>query len=131
MSASERRIAELEQRNRELQHLLDRQLRTGEMLWMESGVSSRTGEPFIHMRWGDEAGQLTPAEAREHATRMIEVAAAAEFDAAFVKAMTDPGVFGHRDAGGLPMEEAVRLLALIREAREHGDRDSSDATPRT
>ena len=129
MSASERRIAELEQRNRELEHLLKRQLGTGDTLWFESGVSARTGQPFVHIRWGDETGQLTTAEAREHALNMLEAANAAEFDAAFVKAMTDPAVFGDERAGGLPLEEAMMLLVAIREARG-GDADASLATPR-
>ena len=61
---------------------------------------------------------------------MIETAAAAEFDAAFVKAMTDPAVFGDERAGGLGMEEAMRLLQLIRLARG-GDTDASAATERS
>jgi hypothetical protein len=136
MSASERRIAELERqvaaldvKNAELQHLLKRQLQTGETLWFESGVSSRTGEPFVHIRWGDESGQLSVEEAREHALHMLEVVNAAEFDAAFVKAMTNPAVFGDERVGGLPLEEALRLLALIRQAREGGDKDASLASP--
>ena len=136
MSASERRIAELEReleaantRILELRHLLERQLTTGDTLWMESGVSRRTGEPFVHLRWGDESGQLTADEARGHAMHMLECAHAAEFDAAFIKAMTDPGVFGDERAGGLPLEEAMMLLVAIREART-GDADASLATPR-
>ena len=128
MSASERKIAELEAKVRELQHLLTRQLQTGDTLWFESGVSSRTGDPFVHIRWGDESGQLTVDEARQHALHMLETVNAAEFDAAFVKAMTSPAVFGDERAGGLPLEDAMRLLVAIREARG-GDADSSLGAP--
>jgi hypothetical protein len=124
MSASERRIAKLERENAELRHLLTRQMQTGDTLWMESGVSSRTGEPFVHIRWGDESGQLGPAEACEHAMHMLECAHAAEFDAAFVKALTAPA-----PGPGFDFEDAVRMLALVREGRT-GDRDASLATPR-
>jgi hypothetical protein len=131
MSASERRIADLERqveqaeiKNRELRHLLTRQMQTGDTLWMESGVSSRTGEPFVHIRWGDESGQLTAPEAREHAMHMLECAHAAEFDAAFVKALTatDPGP-------GFDLETAMGLLVVVREART-GDKDASLASER-
>jgi hypothetical protein len=132
MSASERRIADLERqveqaeiKNRELRHLLTRQMQTGDTLWFESGVSSRTGEPFVHIRWGDESGQLTTDEARGHAMHMLECAHAAEFDAAFVKAMTTPEPAGP----GFDVETAVGMLALVRNART-GDADASLASDR-
>lgn len=124
MSASERRIAELEVKVRELQHLLKRQLQTGDTLWFESGVSARTGKPFVHIRWGDQSGQLTAAEARDHALHMLEAANAAEFDAAFATAMTKP----KPDGPGFDLEQAMTMLVLVREARG-GDPDSSLATP--
>lgn len=134
MSASERRIAELEQqvadlevKNRELQHLLKRQLGTGDTLWFESGISSRTGDPFVHIHWGDESGQLTADEARGHAMHMLECAHAAEFDSAFVKAITA----GEPDGPGLTLDAAVGMLAVIRKQRTGGDTDASLATPRT
>lgn len=132
MSASERRIAALEQdlaaaeiKIRELRHLLERQLTTGDTLWFESGVSSRTGQPFVHIRWGDESGQLTTGKAREHAMHMLEVAHAAEFDAAFVKAMTAPDP----DGPGFDLDTAMGMLVMVREART-GQGDASLATPR-
>jgi hypothetical protein len=125
MSASERRIVELEAKIRELQHLLKRQLQTGDTLWFESGVSSRTGEPFVHIRWGDQSGQLTIAEARDHALHMFEVTNAAEFDAAFVKAMTAP----EPDGPGFETDAAMAMLMLVRQARG-GDPDTSLASQR-
>lgn len=139
MSASERRIAdlqrlvghletknrELEAKARELRHLLERQLTTGDTLWFESGVSSRTREPFVHIRWGDQSGQLTAPEAREHAMHMLECAHAAEFDAALIRGLTTP----EPDGPGFDYELAARLLMVVREART-GDADSSLATDR-
>jgi hypothetical protein len=125
MSASERRVAELEAKIRELEHLLKRQLQTGDTLWFESGVSARTGEPFVHIRWGDQSGQLTIAEARDHALHMFEVTNAAEFDAAFVKAMTAP----EPDGPGFDLDAAMAMLVLVREARG-GDADASLASQR-
>lgn len=122
MSASERKIADLEAKVRELQHLLSQQMKGGETLWFESGVSSRTGKAFVHLRWENLSGQLTPAEARQHAMDMIETAHAAEFDEAFVRAMTTP----EPDGPNFPLEGAMGMLAMIREART-GDPDSSMA----
>jgi hypothetical protein len=113
MSAPERKIAALEQRVRELEHLLSQQLRSSENLWMESGVSARTSEPFIHMRWGDQSGQLSANQAREHALHMLECADGAEFDAAFVK--------WAQDDFGLEHERAVMILGELRKHRSGGD----------
>jgi len=122
MSASERKIATLEahlegaeRRVRELEHLLATQLRSDD-LQMESGVSARTGEPFMHLRWGDQAGQFSPEDARAHALRILDAAAASEFDAALVKALTSEMELSH--------EDAVRFLGLIREARGGTDQAS-------
>jgi len=40
-----------------------------------SGVSAFTGKGFVQMRWGSEAGQLTPAQARVHACRPTQAPA--------------------------------------------------------
>jgi hypothetical protein len=116
VSASERRIAELEEEIRGLKHLLGQQMRSDDALWMESGVSSRTGEPFVHMRWGDQSGQLGASEAREHAMNMLEAASAAEFDAALIKGLTAP----EPDGPGFELDMAMRLLVIVREARTGG-----------
>ena len=115
MSASERKIAELQTRVRELEHLLRTHLRSDD-LQMESGVSAKTGEPFMHLRWGDQAGQFSPADARDHAMRIIDAAAASEFDAALVKALTTEM--------GLSYQEAVAFLGIMREQRGGTDQAS-------
>jgi hypothetical protein len=114
-SASERKISELEQRVRELEHLLATHMRSDD-LQMESGVSARTGEPFMHLRWGDQAGQFTPEKAREHAMAIIDAAAASEFDAALVKTLIEKFSMTH--------ELAVHFLGDIREARGGTDQAS-------
>jgi len=115
VSASEREIERLRQRIRELEHLLRTHLRSDD-LQMESGVSARSGEPFMHLRWGDQAGQFTPAKAREHALAILDAAAASEFDAALVKVLID--------RFSMTQELAVHFLGEIREARGGTDQAS-------
>src|SRR4051812_2088095 len=93
---------------RKLRHLLARHLGAGRELWMESGVNTE-GRAFIHLHWGDESGQLTPATAREHALAMLETVAAAEFDAALWAVAVGPM--------GMEPEQAAGLLGMMREAR--------------
>lgn len=45
-------------------------------------VSFQTGQPFVHLRWGENVGQLTPDEARQHALLILEAAQNAVADAA-------------------------------------------------
>jgi hypothetical protein len=56
---------------------------------VESMVASRDGMPFVVLKWGDERGQLTPDEAREHAHLILEAADAAESDAFIFKFVTE------------------------------------------
>lgn len=109
-------VERLRRRVVELEHLLSTSLRSDD-LQMESGVSSRTGQPFMALRWGDQHGQFSPAEARDHALKILDAAAASEFDAALVKTLTGDM--------GLDHEGAVRFLGLMREAR--GDSDQASA----
>jgi hypothetical protein len=111
---------ELIEEIRRLRHLLSRHLSQDDTFWMESGISSETGEPFVHLHWGDMAGQLTPAQIHEHARGLIETAAAAEFDAAFVKVMTDP------DKAGLSFEQAMIMLGQVRVARGSSETASAE-----
>lgn len=64
----------------------------GGVLWSESGVSLFTGEPFVTLRWGGEAGQCTPDRARETAMSILAAAEAAESDAAVVRVLRATGV---------------------------------------
>jgi hypothetical protein len=107
MSASERRIVQLEDENAKLREQLARVAGGAESLEMESGVNKRL-EGFVTVRWGAEVGQLSPAEAREHGLAMLECAEAAESDAAVVRGLR---------AGGFEDEVGFGLLRLIRDHR--------------
>jgi hypothetical protein len=80
----------------------------------ESGVSVFDGTPFVVLRWGQETGQLTPAEAREHALAVLEAAAAAEHDALVFAELRD-------GRAGLSMEAAATFLVALRRRRAAGE----------
>lgn len=117
MSKSGRRIEELETEVRKLRHLLSTQLKSGDTLWMESGVNEH-GKPFVQTRWGDQAGQLSPAEARQHGLRILECAEAAESDSAVI------GFLTAEDGMNLSMDRAAPFLGIMREHRG-GDKNRS------
>ena len=111
MSASERKMAQLEDENAKLREQLRRVVGGAESLEMESGVNKKL-EGFVTVRWGAEVGQLSPAEARQHGLAMLECAEAAESDAAVLRALK---------AGGFEDEAGFGLLRLIRDYRKGGD----------
>ena len=43
-------------------------------------VDCQTGKALVRIDWGPQSGQLTAAEARAHALRVLEAAEAAETD---------------------------------------------------
>ena len=55
---------------------------TDDSISVVGGVSSRTGEPFVTVEWGDKTGQLPPDAARALAADLIESASEAANDAA-------------------------------------------------
>jgi hypothetical protein len=55
---------------------------------IESGISRRTRRGFVTLTWGRMVTQLTPSEARMHALRILEVAEAADSDAAVFELLT-------------------------------------------
>lgn len=55
-----------------------------DVITMVSGVSVKTGHPFIHYKWGDKKAQFTVEEFRQHGLSCILTAEAAEMDAAVV-----------------------------------------------
>ena len=107
MSASERKIAQLEDENFKLREQLTKIAGGSDTLEMESGVNKDL-DAFITVRWGAEVAQMSPHDARQHGLRMLEVAEAAEADAALITGMRK-----------LDFEEQVSfaLLRLIRENR--------------
>lgn len=71
----------------------------GSLIVAQAMVSARTGEPMVMLTWGEQAGQVTPEEARQHAMIVLEAAASAEMDSflfSFLvhRVQTDPGRAG-------------------------------------
>lgn len=65
----------------------------------------RTGEAFVQLSWGDEGGQMSPDELRQHALACLSVAEAAEQDALAVKMFADTP------------QQAGQVLQLMRQTR--------------
>jgi len=67
-------------------------------IWVESGVSAFSGEPFCMVTLErvdgnvESLGQLTPEEVRAMAMKWIDTANAAEFDASLFAELRDRGV---------------------------------------
>lgn len=61
----------------------------GGVIWVESILSHRDGQPKINLRWGNQMAQMTPDEAREHAHGIVRCADAAESDAFLFKFFSD------------------------------------------
>jgi hypothetical protein len=97
MSASERRIAELEEELHRVQHLLKLQMRTVENLEV-GAIVNRDGVPKVDLRWDQLAAQITPESARDLALDIIRVAGWAEQDATTFRLLKAD--LGERAAGG-------------------------------
>jgi len=83
-------------------------------------VSARDNSPVIQMSWGDQQGQLSPGEARDHAERLRRAADAAESDAFLFHFLTTET--------GLDPDKASWMLHSFREFRE--ERARKDYLPR-
>jgi hypothetical protein len=86
-------------------------------IWIETMVASRTGDPFVVIRWYDHSGELTPHEARLQALQLLAAAAAAECDAFLVDFVCS--------RIGVDKEKAVRILQEFR--RYHDERERNQA----
>lgn len=71
---------------------------------IESGVSHRTGGPFIRLRWGPLEAQLSPAEARAHAMGILEAVEAATSDAFLAHWIVEKLGGGPAQAAGILMD---------------------------
>jgi hypothetical protein len=71
-----------------LKHLLADQMEAapgvGREVMVQGSVSSTTKKPFVKMRAGEAAWQMTPAQARQHALIILDAAVEAERDAATI-----------------------------------------------
>lgn len=75
---------------------------------VQSIVSAADGKPYVQLKWGDQVGQLTPDEARQHALALLDAANAAETDAGLLRFI--------RQQGGTE-RQAAALLAHFRTYR--------------
>jgi hypothetical protein len=117
MSASERRIAELEREVKKLEYLLSQQLRTGDGIWWESILSHQDGTPRVRVSWGDMGTEMSTDDARQMAVDIIAVADAAEYDKAFIDALTKP----EPEGPGLGMGHVAAMLSMMRKERWGSD----------
>lgn len=74
-----------------------------------SGISSRTGEPFVHIQWGDRAATVPPFVARQLGAQAFDVANAAETDASVFHMVTTEM--------GLDEQHAAAFVSQLREHR--------------
>jgi hypothetical protein len=79
-------------------------------LWVESLISSNSGDPFVVLSFGNERVQFSPIDARQHAHQVLLAAEAAESDELIVKYF--------RDKLGLPDDIAIGALADFRQMRK-------------
>lgn len=86
------------------------------MLHVESMYGAQSKKGTVCLSWGDNAGVLTPAEARVHAAMVIECAAAAENDELFVKFMVEKV--------GIEEQQAAMALGDLRIMRDKLDAES-------
>lgn len=73
-------------------------------------VGYKTGEPLVELAWGDQKGQLSSAEARAHAYRILQAADAAESDLFIWRFMTD--------TIGVSTDAAARVITEFRKFRD-------------
>lgn len=72
------------------------------------GIVGTDGEPKVTMAWGDQRGQLSPDETRQHAMLMLEAAENAVHDAAIFQFFTKE--CGQDDSTAAHALTAVRLF---------------------
>lgn len=116
VSASERRIAELEAEVGKLRHLLKSQMQSGEELEFEA-IVNLDGKPLVNLRWDNLAAQIPTDEARDMAHNLLRVCEWADVDSQMFTVLR--AEFDERTAAG--------FMALMREARPGGHRDHSAA----
>jgi hypothetical protein len=88
------------------------------MLHVESMYGAHGKKGVVCLSWGDNAGVLTPKEARAHAALIIECAAAAENDELFVKFMVEKV--------GIEERQAAMALGDLRIMRDTKDEEEAE-----
>ena len=74
-----------------------------------SGVSHRTGQPFVDLTWGDRRAQVPPFIARQIGMQALEVAEAAVSDAAVFRLLVE--------SMGAEEAQAGAFVAMLRDHR--------------
>ena len=93
-------------------------------LWHQSGINAK-GEPFVQLLLGMKIiGQMTPAEARDHAAAMLEAAEAAEQDAFMFDWVVNKVGSGPEQAAGLLQD--FRAFRLERTGKRGGPSNARD-----
>jgi hypothetical protein len=83
-------------------------------LRVESLVSGRDHEPYVHLRFGDEHMQLPVEDARQHAHQVLNAADAAESDAFLVRFLSKD-----LEIDEPTMAEVLTRFRAFRKRREH------------
>lgn len=105
-------IADLEARLKEALagKVPEERMGTVSTIWMESIVSSKTGEGKVNLRWGNLSAQMSVQEARDHAFAILETAEAAQTDAFLAEYF-----MGEKN---LRPEKVMKLIGRFRHYRE-------------
>jgi hypothetical protein len=83
--------------------------RTGGTLEVVGIVSAESGKPIVQLSWGEQAGQISPEQARAHALLILEAAQ---------NAVADAAILGWaRDELGVDLERGAQLLDALRRYR--------------
>lgn len=72
------------------------------------GVSAKTGQPFLHFKWGEQQGQLDVQEARAHALLILEACS---------NAVSDAALFDWASEQGMSTEMSARMIDVVRQHR--------------
>lgn len=89
-------------------------MKRGDIL-LQSTVRNGDWAPSVQLKWGEQGGQLTPAEARMHALAILECAEAAIHDSALVRFLIEDV--------GIDEEQALKTVFGLREFRGDSTRE--------
>lgn len=83
--------------------------RAGGTLDVVGIVSAESGKPIVQLSWGEQAGQISPEQARAHALLILEAAQ---------NAVADAAILGWaRDELNVDLERGAQLLDALRRYR--------------
>lgn len=97
-------------------------MKENDVIHLNSVVSSKSGLPFIQIKWGENGCQMTPEEAREHAYAILDCANAAETDSIMLRYLMEKV--------GLDMSNAAVIMQDFRRLRENKNPITNDGSHR-